>query len=194
MATLPPDRRPVVISGPSGVGKGTLYNRLFAQHPDTFCLSVSHTTRSPRPGETDGVDYHYVSMADFEDLIASQGFVEHAQFGGNRYGTSKRTIEEQTSKGKVVLLDIEMEGVKQIKQSSIAARYVFIAPPSLEVLEARLRGRGTEDEASIQKRLSRAVVELDFSKTPGVHDKIIVNHDLDKAYKELEAYIYESSD
>ncbi|TWU78853.1 hypothetical protein ED733_007545 [Metarhizium rileyi] len=194
MATPPSDRRPVIISGPSGVGKGTLYNRLFAQHPDTFCLSVSHTTRSPRPGEANGVDYHYVSVGEFEDLIAKNGFVEHAQFGGNRYGTSKMTIEEQTKKGKVVLLDIEMEGVKQIKQSSIAARYIFIAPPSLEVLESRLRGRGTEEEASVQKRLEQAKKELEFSKTPGVHDKTIINDDLDKAYKELEEYIYNPLD
>lgn len=108
-AAAPTDRRPIIISGPSGVGKGTLYNRLFAQHPDAFCLSVSHTTRSPRVGETDGVDYHYVTMETFEDLIAKDGFVEHAKFGGNRYGTSKMTIEEQTKKGRVVLLDIEME-------------------------------------------------------------------------------------
>ena len=113
MATLasqaPPDHRPIVVSGPSGVGKGTLYNRLFERHPDCFCLSVSHTTRAPRPGEQDGVHYHFTTMEKFEELIAQDGFVEHAKFGGNRYGTSKMTIEEQTAKGKVVLLDIEME-------------------------------------------------------------------------------------
>ncbi|KAG6001515.1 hypothetical protein E4U54_001065 [Claviceps lovelessii] len=194
MASLPHDRRPLIISGPSGVGKGTLYKRLFDNHPDTFCLSVSHTTRGPRPGEQDGVDYHFVTSEAFEDLIARDGFVEHAKFGGNRYGTSKMTIEEQTRKGKVVVLDIEMEGVKQIKQSSIAARYIFIAPPSLSALEARLRGRGTEDEASVQKRLAQAQLELKFSETPGVHDKIIVNDNLDAAYKELEEYIYKPSD
>lgn len=132
-------------------------------------------------------------MADFEDLISKDGFVEHAQFGGNRYGTSKATIEEQTAKGKVVLLDIEMEGVKQIKQSSIDARYIFIAPPSIDALESRLRGRGTEQEASIQKRLAQATNELEYSKTPGVHDIIIVNDDLDKAYDELEKYIYQTT-
>ncbi|KAG6008721.1 hypothetical protein E4U43_000107 [Claviceps pusilla] len=194
MASLPHDRRPLIISGPSGVGKGTLYKRLFDNHPDTFCLSVSHTTRGPRPGEQDGVDYHFVTSEAFEDLIARDGFVEHAKFGGNRYGTSKMTIEEQTRKGRVVVLDIEMEGVKQIKQSSIAARYIFIAPPSLSALEARLRGRGTEDEASVQKRLAQAQLELKFSETPGVHDKIIVNDNLDAAYKELEEYIYKPSD
>lgn len=189
----PSDRRPIIISGPSGVGKGTLYTRLFERHPDTFCLSVSHTTRTARPGEEHGVHYHFVPMADFEDLISKDGFVEHAQFGGNRYGTSKATIEEQTAKGKVVLLDIEMEGVKQIKQSSIDARYIFIAPPSIDALESRLRGRGTEQEASIQKRLAQATNELEYSKTPGVHDIIIVNDDLDKAYDELEKYIYQTT-
>ncbi|PHH60526.1 hypothetical protein CDD81_1573 [Ophiocordyceps australis] len=190
MASPPPDRRPIVISGPSGVGKGTLYNLLFQRHPNTFCLSVSHTTRSPRDGEQHGVHYHFVSMTGFEHLIALDGFVEHAQFSGNRYGTSKMTIEEQSQKGKVVLLDIEMEGVKQMKQSDISARYVFIAPPSLQVLESRLRGRGTEKEESIQKRLAQAKRELDFSQTPGIHDKIIVNDRLETAYKELEEFVY----
>lgn len=153
---LPPDRRPIVISGPSGVGKGTLFKMLFAQHPDTFTLSVSHTTRSPREGEQHAVDYHFVSHAEFEGLIDADGFVEHAKFGGNRYGTSKSTIREQTDKGKVVVLDIEMEGVKQIKASNIPARFVFVAPPGEDELEKRLRGRGTEKEESIQKRLAQA--------------------------------------
>jgi guanylate kinase len=131
-------------------------------------------------------------MEDFEDLISKDGFVEHAKFGGNRYGTSKMTIEEQTKKGKVVLLDIEMEGVKQIKQSTISARYVFIAPPSTEALEARLRGRGTETEANVQKRLEQAKKELEYSKTIGVHDLIIVNDDLETAYKQLEDFVYKS--
>lgn len=204
-----------MVSGPSGVGKGTLYNRLFQSHPDTFCLSVSHTTRAPRPGETDGEHYHFVTMEDFEALIAKDGFVEHAKFSGNRYGTSKATIEEQEKKGKVVVLDIEMEvmhlppcghqhstkekpreanteqGVKQIQaKSSLPARYIFIAPPSIEGLEARLRGRGTEKEETIQKRMAQAKVEIEYSKTPGVHDKIIVNDNLEDAYKEFEAFVY----
>ncbi|PHH88891.1 hypothetical protein CDD83_6903 [Cordyceps sp. RAO-2017] len=190
----PPDRRPVVVSGPSGVGKGTLYNRLFERHPDAFCLSVSHTTRAPRDGERDGVHYHFVPMDAFEALIARDGFVEHAKFSGNRYGTSKMTIEDQTRKGRVVLLDIEMEGVKQIKQSDMEARYVFIAPPSLDVLESRLRGRGTEKEESIQKRLAQARNELEYSQTPGVHDKVIVNDDLEKAYNEFEEFVFKPRD
>ncbi|EQL04165.1 guanylate kinase [Ophiocordyceps sinensis CO18] len=190
LPTAPPDRRPIVISGPSGVGKGTLYNFLFECHPNTFRLSVSHTTRAPRDGERHGHHYWFVSMDEFEGLIAKDGFVEHAKFGGNRYGTSKMTIEEQSNKGKVVVLDIEMEGVKQIRRSDLSARFVFIAPPSPEILESRLRGRGTETEESIQRRLEQARHELEYSKTPGVHDKIIVNDDLEAAYRELEAFVY----
>ncbi|KAL2015766.1 hypothetical protein VTK56DRAFT_4857 [Thermocarpiscus australiensis] len=184
------DPRPIVISGPSGVGKGTLYKLLFQRHPNTFALSVSHTTRSPRPGEQDGVDYHFVTREAFLELKANNGFVENAQFGDNLYGTSKATIQEQSAKGKTVVLDIEVEGVKQIKASGFPARYVFIAPPSEEELERRLRGRGTESEASIQKRLDRAKVELEYAKVPGIHDKTIVNDDLETAYKELEDFVF----
>ncbi|KAI9150229.1 Guanylate kinase [Paramyrothecium foliicola] len=185
----PSDRRPIVISGPSGVGKGTLFKMLFERHPDIFTLSISHTTRSPRPGEQHGVDYYYVSKDDFKDLIAQDGFIEHAQFGQNLYGTSKMTIGEQSAKGKVVVLDIEMEGVKQVKKSHIDARFVFIAPPSNDELERRLRSRGTEKEESIQLRLARAQDELEFGRTAGF-DKIITNDDLETAYKELEDWVY----
>ncbi|RFU24871.1 hypothetical protein B7463_g11467, partial [Scytalidium lignicola] len=190
--SLPRDRRPLVISGPSGVGKGTLCKLLFNRHPDTFAFSISHTTRSPRPGEQDGVDYYYVTKNEFKELIAKDGFIENAQFGDNLYGTSKNTIKVQSAKGKVVVLDIEMEGVKQIKKSDISARYVFIAPPSMEELEERLRGRGTENEESIQKRLTQAKLELEFAKT-GVHDRVITNSDLETAYKELEEFVYAES-
>jgi guanylate kinase len=98
-----------VISGPSGVGKGTLYKMLLERHPGTFATSISHTTRDPRPGEVRDQDYYYVSMQEFEDLIEEGGFVEHAKFGGNRYGTSKKMIEDMGKKGKAVILDIEME-------------------------------------------------------------------------------------
>lgn len=172
---LPPNKLPVVISGPSGVGKGTLIKLLFERHPDTFAFSVSHTTRSPRNGEQNGVDYHFVTKEAFQALKEQNGFVESAQFGSNFYGTGKATIQEQSAKGKVVVLDIEMEGVKQIKASDLKARYVFIAPPSEEELERRLRGRGTDKEEDIIKRLTQAKKELEYSKTPGVHDKIIVN-------------------
>jgi guanylate kinase len=112
-----------------------------------------------------------------------------AKFGDNLYGTSKKAIEDQSAKGQIVVLDIEMEGVKQVKKSDINARYVFISPPSEEELERRLRGRGTEKEESVRKRLAQAKLELEFAKT-GVHDKIIVNDDLEMAYKELEDFVY----
>ncbi|KAJ4168108.1 guanylate kinase [Fusarium falciforme] len=188
----PSDRRPLVICGPSGVGKGTLIKLLFSRHPDVFTLSVSHTTRGPRNGETDGVEYHFVTKEAFRELIAKDGFVEHAQFGSNLYGTSKATIEEQTAKGRVVVLDIEMEGVKQVKASSIDARYVFVAPPDNEELEKRLRGRGTETEDSIQQRLARAKDELAWAES-AKFDKILVNDDLEKTYDELDAFVYEKS-
>lgn len=192
LTQAPTDNRPIVISGPSGVGKGTLYKLLLDRNPSIFATSISHTTRDPRPGEQRDVDYYYITMSEFEDMIEKGAFVEHAKFGGNRYGTSKRTIADLTASGKVVVLDIEMEGVKQIKLTDLSARYVFISPPSpaLSTLESRLRGRGTEKEESIQKRLLQAKNELEYSKTPGVHDLIIVNDDLETAYKELESFIF----
>lgn len=107
--TLPTDTRPVIISGPSGVGKGTLYKLLLDRNPSIFATSISHTTRDPRPGEKRDVHYYYISMSEFESMIEEGAFVEHAKFGGNRYGTSKRTIADLTASGKVVILDIEME-------------------------------------------------------------------------------------
>jgi hypothetical protein len=107
--SAPADLRPIVISGPSGVGKGTLYKMLLEKYPSTFATSISHTTRDPRPGEKRDVDYYYVPMQEFEDLIEEKGFVEHAKFGGNRYGTSKKMIREMGESGRIVVLDIEME-------------------------------------------------------------------------------------
>jgi len=191
MTPVPSDLRPIVISGPSGVGKGTLYKLLLDRHPNKFATSISHTTRDPRPGERRDVDYYYTSMENFQQMIEDDAFVEYAKFGGNRYGTSKKTIKDLTESGKCVLLDIEMEGVKQIKNSHIDARYVFIAPPSMDTLESRLRGRGTENEQSIQRRLEQARHEMEYSKTEGAHDHIIVNGDLEQAYQELEGFIFQ---
>ena len=193
-AAVPTDRRPNVISGPSGAGTGTLIKRLFDAHPDTFVLTVSHTTRMPRAGETEGETYFFVSPSVFSSLISQDAFVEHAFFSGHHYGTSKRTIAGEAAKGLVVVLDIETEGVKQMKANrSIDARYVFIKSPSLTVLEAPLRSRGTETEEDIQKRLARVKVELEYAATPGVHDRININDDLEKAYEELAEFAYRLS-
>jgi guanylate kinase len=152
---------------------------------------VSHTKRKPRIGEIDGKNYFFVSPSTFGSLISQEAFVEHAMFSGNQYGTSQRTIADQMAKGLVVVLDIEMHGVKQMKaNSSIDARYVFIKPPSFKTLEKRIRARGTEKDEDIQKRLAQAKAEGEYADTPGVHDKIIVNDDLEKAFKELEEFVY----
>ncbi|KAI0835825.1 guanylate kinase [Hypoxylon sp. FL0890] len=185
------NRWPVVISGPSGVGKGTLVQKLFDAHPGVFASTVSHTTRAPRSGEVEGVSYYFISVPEFERLIAQDAFVEYTSFSGHYYGTSKHTIAEQTAKGLVVLLEIEMQGVKQMKmRTGFDARYVFIQPPSIEELEARLRGRGTESEESLQKRLTRAQAELEYSKTPGVYDIIITNDNIEEAFQRLHKYIF----
>ncbi|KAI5791369.1 P-loop containing nucleoside triphosphate hydrolase protein [Pyronema domesticum] len=179
----------IVLSGPSGTGKSTLLKRLFADHPESFGFSVSHTTRGPRAGETDGVEYHFVTPEKFQELVAENAFIEHATFAGRSYGTSIAAVKDVTKQGRACILDIEMEGVKQVKNSDLNAKFVFVQPPSVEELEKRLRGRGTETEEAIQKRLSAAIKELDFAAIPGTHDKIIINDDLERAYKELDDYI-----
>ncbi|KAL1967504.1 hypothetical protein VTN77DRAFT_3019 [Rasamsonia byssochlamydoides] len=181
--------RPVVVSGPSGTGKSTLLKRLFAEFPDTFGFSVSHTTRAPRPGEENGREYYFTTKEEFLDLVSKNGFIEHAQFGGNYYGTSVKAVKDIAEKGKICILDIEMEGVKQVKRTDLNARFLFLAPPSLEELERRLRGRGTESEDSLNKRLAQAKNELEYAKQPGAHDKIVVNDDLEKAYTEMRDWI-----
>ncbi|KAJ5302291.1 hypothetical protein N7508_007154 [Penicillium antarcticum] len=194
MVSSPKDHRPIVISGPSGVGKGTLVQKLFDKHPGTFGFTVSHTTRKARPGEIEGVAYFFVSSSEFSFLCAQGALVEHAYFSGNYYGTSKQTIDDQARKGLVVVLDIEMQGVRQMKANpSIDARYVFIKPPSFEALEARLRARGTENEEDIQKRLAQAQVELDYADSQGSHDKIIVNDNIESAYEELDMFVFGST-
>ncbi|KAK2735963.1 hypothetical protein FQN57_001036 [Myotisia sp. PD_48] len=181
--------RPVVVSGPSGTGKSTLLKRLFAEYPDKFGFSISHTTRSPRAGEEHAREYYFTDKASFLKLVDDGGFIEHAVFGGNHYGTSTQAVREVRDKGRICVLDIEMEGVKQVKRTDLNARFVFIAPPSLEELERRLRGRGTETEESLNKRLAQAKVELKYAKEPGVHDKTIVNTDIEAAYAELKDYV-----
>lgn len=135
------------------------------------------------------MEYHFTTKEKFLALVEEGGFIENAQYGSNHYGTSVKAVQDIEDQGRVCILDIEMEGVKQVKQSSLKARYLFLAPPSLEVLEKRLRGRGTETDDAIEKRLKQAEAELEFSKVEGVHDRIIVNDELDRAYKNLEEWI-----
>lgn len=190
-AAIPSDRRPVVISGPSGVGKGTLIDKLLAQYPETFVKTVSHTTRQPRKGEVEGDAYFFVSDKEFSSLVARNAFVESARFSGNSYGTSKQTIIDQSAKGRVVILDIDMQGAKAIKADpSLQARYVFVKPPSLEALEQRLRGRGTETEDKVQARLAQARLELDEADQSDTYEVFIVNENIDVAFQELIDFIF----
>ncbi|RLV85909.1 Guanylate kinase [Meyerozyma sp. JA9] len=182
--------RPIVISGPSGTGKSTLLKRLLAEYPDKFGFSVSHTTRSPRAGEQNGIDYHFVTKDEFQKEIEEKRFVEWAQFSGNYYGTTIKAVEDVASTGKTCILDIDMQGVKSVKASRLNARYLFLSPPSVEELRSRLEGRGTETAESVEKRLAAATAEMEYAKT-GAHDKIIVNDDLEKAYSEFKAFVLE---
>lgn len=182
--------RLIVISGPSGTGKSTLLKKLFADYPDKFGFSVSSTTRAPRPGEVNGKDYNFVQTERFQEMIAQKKFIEWAQFSGNYYGTTVDSVKHVMESGRVCLLDIDMQGVKAVMQSDLKARFLFIAPPSLEDLEQRLRGRGTETEESISKRLEAAKREMDFAATDA-HDQVLVNDDLDRAYAEMKRFIFQ---
>jgi guanylate kinase len=184
--------RAIVISGPSGSGKSTILKRLFAEYPDKFGFSVSHTTRSPRPGECDGVDYNYVTKEAFQELVQQKGFIEHATFGDNSYGTSIKAVEDVAEKGRTCILDIEMEGVKQVANHPTfpRPRFLFLQPPSMEVLEQRLRSRATDKEEAIVKRLKQAEKEMRFAESgEAPHDKVVVNDDLDRAYGEVKEWI-----
>ena len=174
-----------VITGPSGVGKGTLVRRLLQRHPRLW-LSVSATTRAPRDGEVDGVHYLFLTRPAFEALVAENGLLEWAEFAGNAYGTPRQPVEQRLAAGQPVLLEIELEGARQVRQSFPSARLLFIAPPSFEELERRIRGRGSDAEAAIERRLARAQVELEASAE---FDAVVVNDDLELALSELEARI-----
>ena len=181
--------RPIVMCGPSGVGKGTLIQKLMDDFPGRFGFSVSHTTRAPRPGEEDGVHYNFVKKADMEKEIAAGKFLEHAHVHENIYGTSLAAVEAVATKGQVCVLDIDVQGAEIVKKSTLDALFVFIAPPSMEELEKRLRGRGTEKEESIQKRLANAAGEMAKTEVDGFFHAVIVNDDLEKAYGELKTVV-----
>ncbi|KAG2452367.1 hypothetical protein HYH02_002613 [Chlamydomonas schloesseri] len=174
----------LVVCGPSGVGKGTLISKLMEQHGDKFGFSVSHTTRGPRPGEEDGVHYHFTDMPSMSRDVEAGMFLEHAAVHGNMYGTSLAAVAEVGRGGRVAVLDIDVQGAAKIKASRAAAKavYVFVDPPSMEELEARLRGRGTETEDKVQLRLKNSSAEIDRSHEPGFFDARVVNDDLDAAY------------
>uniref|UniRef100_A0A3B3WZH7 Guanylate kinase n=1 Tax=Poecilia mexicana TaxID=48701 RepID=A0A3B3WZH7_9TELE len=183
--------RPVVFSGPSGAGKSTLLKKLIKEHENVFGFSVSHTTRNPRPGEENGRDYHYVTREAMQAAINNGEFIESAEFSGNLYGTSKAAVQAVQAKNLICILDIDMQGVKNIKKTDLSPMYISIQPPSMEVLEKRLRDRNTESEESLQKRLHAANVDMELSKEPGMFDVVIVNDNLEDAYKNLKQALLE---
>ncbi|KAL3914277.1 MAG: hypothetical protein SGPRY_007678 [Prymnesium sp.] len=163
-------KRPVVICGPSGVGKGTLLQKLLADFPDEFGFSISHTTRGPRPGEENAVHYHFCEKGDMEAMIGRGEFIEYAKVHTNLYGTSVAAVQAVCDSGKTCLLDIDVQGAEIVKRSDLNARFVFIAPPSFGELDRRLRGRRTETEDKISVRLQTAQKEMAFIEDPANAD------------------------
>lgn len=184
-----PAKNVVVVCGPSGVGKGTLVNQIITEYPSKFGFSVSHTTRKPRVGEVDGTHYHFVEKEQMKVEIAAGKFIEHAEVHGNFYGTSIKAVKDVTESGKVCILDIDVQGADQVKRSELNARaaFVFIAPPSIEELEKRLRGRGTETEDKIKTRMKNATGELAYLEKKGFWTDVLINDDLKITYSKLKS-------
>jgi guanylate kinase len=173
--------RLVVITGPSGVGKGTLIRHLLDRLPELE-LAVSATTRKPRPGETHGEDYWFLSDAEFDRRLAQGDFVEHAEYSGRRYGTLRSELESRVAGGRAVLLEIEVQGARQVREALPDALQVFIAPPSSAALRTRLVGRGTDDPEQVERRLRVAEREL---AAQGEFQEVVVNDRLEEAVDEL---------
>ena len=172
-----------VFSGPSGVGKGTLNAKLFAEFGDQIAFSVSATTRAPREGEIDGKHYFFISRQEFENRIANNDFLEYAQFAGNCYGTPKSYVLSLLEQGKNVLLEIEVQGAMQVMERMPECVSIFVLPPSFEELERRLRGRGTESEEKVRARLETARGEIAYA--PRYQYQIVNGEDVDAAYQQL---------
>jgi guanylate kinase len=171
-----------VLAGPTAVGKGTVSADVRARYPEVW-LSVSATTRSPRPGEIDGVHYHFMAPERFDELVEAGEFLEWAVVHGrNRYGTLRRPVEEQLAAGRAALLEIDLAGARQVRQAMPQARFVFLAPPSWDELVRRLAGRGTEDPEEVERRLATARIEL---QAVDEFDHEIINDDVQRATDEL---------
>lgn len=175
-----------VVAGPSGAGKGTLITELLKRYPGTR-LSVSATTRKPRPGEADGIQYHFLEEEEFRRRVAAGDFLEWAEVHGNLYGTPRREVEEWMERGYDVILEIDVQGARQVREKMPEAVTVFVEPPSMEILERRLRGRGTENEEELRERLRNALRE---SEEKSNFHYVVVNDEFRRAVEELCA-IYE---
>ncbi|KAF8773835.1 Guanylate kinase like protein [Argiope bruennichi] len=174
--------RPIAVCGPSGSGKSTLLKRFLAEYKDYVEFSISHTTRKPRPNEIDGKDYHFVSREDMEKAIANGEFLEHAEFSGNIYGTSKNAVKQILKNGKLCILDVEMVGVKNLKKTDLNPKFIFVKTPRRSP-----ETKNTIEESPQKKRLSKE--ELVYGETPGNFDLVLVNDDLEEAYKQLKEFL-----
>ena len=179
----PDARRLTVLSGPSGVGKGSVVQVLRRRHPHVW-LSVSVTTRAPRPGERDGIEYTFLTQEQFDAMVEAGDLLEHDAHLGASYGTPRRPVEEQLSRGVSVLLEIDLQGARQVRAQMPEAQLVFLAPPSFDELARRLVGRGTEDPATVRVRLDRARIEM---AAEDEFDVVVVNDDLERAADRLVA-------
>ena len=175
----------LVISGPSGTGKGTLIERLMKEDP-TLVFSVSATTRAPRPGEIDGVHYHFVTNEQYDELVAANAFVEYATVHGNRYGTLRSEVYERLERGENVVLDIDVQGALNVIASEKEKVSIFILPPSMQELRSRLTGRGTETEEAVERRLHNAVWEISQKDK---YEYKVINDDLETCLRTLQAII-----
>ncbi|ELR97795.1 guanylate kinase [Gloeocapsa sp. PCC 73106] len=176
----------ILITGPSGVGKGTIVRELLNRHSQLY-LSISATTRSPRPGEVNGKDYYFVNPCQFEAMIASQTLLEWAEYTGNYYGTPRQQVETKIEQGRWVILEIEVQGARKIKKNFSNTLSLFILPPSFAELEHRLRNRGNNSDTDIHKRLEQAKLELQAAVE---FDYQIINDDLDAALQRIETVIF----
>jgi len=180
----------IVLTGPSGVGKGTLMRLLLSRHPE-LNYSISATTRPPRRGEVDGKDYYFISRSEFQRLIEKGEFLEWAEFAGNLYGTPRQPVIDLMKSGKSVLLEIELEGARQIRATFPELLSIFILPPSFHELEKRIRGRKKDSEEAILRRLKRAKEEIDSASEFHIQ---IVNDDLETAIHEIEVAMFSDNE
>lgn len=178
----------IVVTGPSGVGKGTMLQKLLERYPDRILFSISATTRSPRAGEEHGREYYFWNRAEFEQKRDAGEFLEWAEYAGNLYGTPRQAIDQAIAIGQIVLLEIELAGARQVAQSFPSAKRIFIAPPSMDILENRLRQRSTDSGDQIAKRLHHAKIEVAAANE---FDITIINDDLELALQQLESAMFD---
>lgn len=184
-------QQPIVICGPSGSGKSTLLKRLLAENRDRLAFTISHTTRKPRLGETNGREYYFVSREEMQRMINNHEFVEHTEFSGNLYGTSKRAVQDALKTGKLFILEVDIEGVKSLsKHAEFKPIIIFIKPPSKQLLMERLSSRGTESVETLKKRLDRADEEMRIAESGEVQFNLsLVNDDLEETYASLKKFL-----